>query len=148
MSGCLNPKCPCGPSVIDTSGDEGTDETNPAPWLPGVGIVKLTPHVPGVPPVTAHSYMDDLYAHPAVRKHGQGMTSEDLASFVEVLGSLAQSRVKGIGHEQYSMPDRQKFEDLSPEALAEYALEEYADAVSYAAMGAIKMLALLRGMRG
>lgn len=84
--------------------------------------------------------MADLGAHPAVRKHGNGMSSDDLASFTECLASFAQSRIKGTGADQYAQDGRQQFEDMTIEELQEYLLEEVADIFAYGAMIAIKAL--------
>ena len=88
--------------------------------------------------------MWDLIEHPAVVKHGQGVSSAELASFTECLASFAQSRIKGIGHDQYDTAGGQEFEYRDEAATAEYMMEELADVMSYAAMAAIKVLAAMR----
>lgn len=99
-------------------------------------------------PVSPSSIVWDLIDHPAVVKHGKGMSSADLASFTEALASFAQSRVKGTGAEQYQEANGQQFERMTPLAVAEYALEEFADVINYASMSAIKILAAVRVMEG
>jgi hypothetical protein len=93
---------------------------------------------------------DPLSDHPAVVKHGYGMSSEDLASFVASLTSLSESRIKGTGAEQYAVnyDNRQKFEDMSDQEMAESLIEEAADAINYIAMGVIKYLAAMRVRQG
>lgn len=150
MSGCSNPACQCRTAVIDTdgSGDGGTaanghglsrfDRIDAA--LVSAGFL---PRQPGV-----SQYVWDLMEHAAVVKHGQGVSSDELASFTECLASLAQSRIKGVGHEQYDVAGEQEFESRSPAETAEYVLEELADGMAYMAMSAIKVLAILRAAQG
>jgi acid stress-induced BolA-like protein IbaG/YrbA len=76
------------------------------------------------------------------------MSSDELASFTEVLTSLAQARTRGTGHDQYAQADGQQFEGMTPVEVAEYMLEELADVVNYAAMSAIKILAMARRTKG
>lgn len=82
--------------------------------------------------------------HPAVLKHGKGLSSADLASFVEAMSSLSQSRIKGIGADQYEDGGSQQFEGMSEQELIEYFLEEMADGINYLAMLSIKVLAVMR----
>lgn len=89
-------------------------------------------------------YVTDLLDHPAVVNHGNGVSTDDLASFIEALASQAQYRVKNTGHDQYSEGDGQQFERMTPIQLAEWMLEEAADVVNYQAMSAIKILAMVR----
>lgn len=91
---------------------------------------------------------EPLREHPAVQNHGQGVTSEDLASFVGELSSLSQERIKGTGREQYSLnrdDHGQAFEHQSAEELTTGLLEEAADAINYIAMAMIKFLAAAKG---
>jgi hypothetical protein len=87
---------------------------------------------------------DPLTEHPAVQKHGTGVTSDELASFTEALGSLSQSRIKGTGRAQYSLnfdDCGQKFEQMTGDELVTGFLEEAADAINYISMATIKFLA-------
>lgn len=85
--------------------------------------------------------LEDLREHDAVRRHGKGVTSEELASFVEVLADLGQSRIKGTGAEQYGQGGKQKFESMTHDELVTGLIEELSDAQNYLAMIAIKALA-------
>ncbi len=86
-----------------------------------------------------------LAQHPAVLRHGAGMTSTDLASFIESISDFAKSRVLDIGAQQYAAPEGgQRFEDQAPEELVQAFVEEIADAINYLAMLAIKVLAARR----
>ena len=84
---------------------------------------------------------DPLAGHPAVTGHGKGVSSDDVASFTEALASLAQSRVKGTGHEQYGQGKLQRFEEDTSDELVTGLLEEAADAINYIAMAMVKFLA-------
>jgi len=88
----------------------------------------------------------DLAAHPAVQKHGDGVSSAELADFTSTLSQLAADRVLTVGHQDYGQGQRQRFEGLSGPDLAREMLEEAADAINYLAMAAIRMLALTAAM--
>jgi hypothetical protein len=68
------------------------------------------------------------------------MTPQQLADEVAATVRLAQSRVLGIGRDQYhdAATGRQKFEDMSLDALLEYAEEEALDLINYAVMARIR----------
>lgn len=85
----------------------------------------------------------DLKDHPAVTKHGEGVTSDELASYVECFSSFGQSRIRGVGAEQYTEGLKQKFEGMSVRELAQGLLEELSDGQNYLAMISIKVLAAL-----
>lgn len=128
-------------------------ESNPAARIPGDDRITGTLEDAGYPAEGAvitrpglSPYMWELLNHPAVVKHGKGMSSDELASFTEVLTSLAQSRTRGTGHDQYAQDGGQQFEGMSPAEVAEYMMEELADVVNYASMSAIKVLAMARAM--
>jgi hypothetical protein len=70
------------------------------------------------------------------------MTSEELARRVEELIRRTSSRVTGIGDEQYSHGDTQKFEMLNILELIDWTLEEVEDTVVYAAMQHIRLARL------
>lgn len=82
--------------------------------------------------------MANLLGHPAVGKHGEGVTSAELADFTRSLSGLSQARVMGTGHQQYATGKLQRFEELSPAELGRELLEELADAMNYLAMVGIK----------
>lgn len=73
-----------------------------------------------------------------------GMTSQQLADYVQQFITAAQSRVTGVGHDQYgrSGPDgkpRQLFEDMTPGQILRMAREEAQDLAVYAAMLDIRL---------
>lgn len=67
------------------------------------------------------------------------MRSEDLAVEVETFIKAAQSRVMGIGDEQYSSGEVQKFEGMPIGGLFDWAEEELQDVANYACMLAIRL---------
>jgi len=85
---------------------------------------------------------DSLVDHPAVTGYGHGVSTEELASFVEVLASRASSRVRGVGAEQYGQGSLQKFETLTAAEITTELLDELADVVAYASMIAIRVARL------
>lgn len=136
------------------NGSKGLGTSRVESRIPGDDRIRNTLDDAGYDPAllreisaTPDSPLWGLIEHPAVRKHGRGMSSADLASFTEALASFAQSRVRGTGAEQYEEATGQQFERMTPEAIAEYALEEFADVINYMSMSAIKMLAAVRAMR-
>jgi hypothetical protein len=70
----------------------------------------------------------------------QAMTPQELAGEVAETVALAQSRITGIGADQYHevATGRQKFEDMPLDALIEYAEEEALDLINYAVMARIR----------
>ena len=89
-----------------------------------------------------------LSEHVAVRNHGRGVGSENLANFVEAFADQAKARILGTGNLQYNLDETglQRFEELSGEQLADELLDELLDVVNYCSMIAIKVLALRNGM--
>lgn len=73
-------------------------------------------------------------AEPVVDPLKQGMTSEDLAVYVDAFIREAQARVRGVGDQQYSEGTHQKFEAMHPDELFAWAQEEMQDIAVYAAM--------------
>lgn len=69
-----------------------------------------------------------------------GVTTDDLVSFIESFASLRASRVKKIGHDQYSHAKGQKFESFSATDTVRELIEELADASNYIDFLAIKLL--------
>ncbi len=106
----------------------------------GFGGPEVAPNV--ARPQAGASHLLD---HPAVRKHGKGMTTEDFASFTEALADYSTVRVRGVGAAQYSGTEGQKFEQLTFEDTVLELVDELADVQNYAAMLAIKLLALSNG---
>lgn len=86
----------------------------------------------------------ELLDHPAVIKHGQGVSSLELQDFVDQMAEIAQARILTVGHEQYGQGKVQKFETMSGRELGEGLIEEIADVYNYIAMMAIKYLSLIR----
>lgn len=62
------------------------------------------------------------------------MTSAELAKEVEAIISECTARVLGVGQEQYSYGDKQKFETMPLDELFEFAEEELRDQIVYACM--------------
>ncbi|MEU1880342.1 hypothetical protein ABZ470_23800 [Streptosporangium sp. NPDC020072] len=85
-----------------------------------------------------------LLHHPAVLKHGKGVSSLELQDFVDSLAEIAQARILTVGHEQYGMAMLQKFETMRAAELGEGLIEEIADVYNYVAMLTIKYLSLLK----
>ena len=85
-----------------------------------------------------------LVNSPAVMQHGNGVDVQDLASFIQNVATMAASRVQGVGAKEYG-GQIQQFETKSVADLRQDILEEVADVVAYAAMIAIKTLALNTG---
>lgn len=86
----------------------------------------------------------ELLDHPAVIKHGRGVSSLELQDFVDQMAEIAQARILTVGHEQYGQGKLQKFESMSGATLGEGLIEELADVINYFAMIVIKYLALIR----
>jgi hypothetical protein len=63
-----------------------------------------------------------------------GMSSEDLADFVQEFIKDCTSRIKGAGNDQYSFEGYQKFEVMDLDDLFEYIEEEFRDIPNYLAM--------------
>ncbi|MEU7830326.1 hypothetical protein [Nonomuraea sp. NPDC049129] len=62
------------------------------------------------------------------------MTSEDLAKEVMAAVVAVQSRILGVGKEQYDQGSEQKFERMSFRELIQYAREEVEDGIAYNVM--------------
>lgn len=86
--------------------------------------------------------MPTLSEHPAVRDHGSGVYSSDLADFTRALAEAAASRIEGVGDEQYNTGELQKFETRDIDQYVNELLEELADVMSYLSIITIKILAL------
>lgn len=69
----------------------------------------------------------------------QGMTSQQLSDEVGHWVAYCQSRITGVGNDQYSTETHQKFEAMELTDLIEYSLEELADQVNYATMLGIRL---------
>lgn len=67
------------------------------------------------------------------------MTSEELAEEVEATVRRCRNRVLGVGDQQYSEGDAQKFERMPVDELMTWTLEELDDAVVYAVMLGIRI---------
>ena len=82
-----------------------------------------------------------LVDHAAVTGYrALGVTTEDLTSFIESFASLRATRVKGVGHDQYSHAKGQKFESFTTSDTIRELIEELADASNYIDFLAIKLL--------
>lgn len=66
------------------------------------------------------------------------MTSEELADEVQATIERCRSRVLGVGDEQYSEGDQQKFEGMHILQLIDWTLEELDDVIVYATMLTIR----------
>lgn len=69
----------------------------------------------------------------------EGLTSWDLADYVNRFAGYATTRILGIGAHQYDLAGRQKFEGKDLEDICDELLDELADVVNYAAMIALKV---------
>lgn len=86
-------------------------------------------------------YPNPLANHAAVIGYrALGVSTEDLISFIESFASLRASRVKGIGAQQYSHSQGQKFEAFTTSDTIKELIEELADASNYIDFLAIKLL--------
>lgn len=70
------------------------------------------------------------------------MTSEELAKEIEETVHLAQERVTGIGDQQYSTADVQRFEDVPIDKVMQDIEEEALDIISYGVMLRIRVARL------
>ena len=75
-----------------------------------------------------------------------GVSTDDLTSFIESFASLRASRVRGVGAEQYSLAQGQKFESFTTPDIIRELIEELADASNYIDFLAIKLLNLQHTM--
>ena len=89
-------------------------------------------HTPAANPLIDHAAVTGYRA--------LGVTTEDLTSFIESFASLRATRVKGLGHEQYSHAKGQKFESFTTSDTIRELIEELADASNYIDFLAIKLL--------
>ena len=67
------------------------------------------------------------------------MKSAELATEVEKIVKEAQSRITGVGANQYAMGDLQKFETMSLDDLLEYMVEELLDQINYSVMNLLRL---------
>lgn len=68
-----------------------------------------------------------------------GMTSAQLAAYVDRFTRAACARVLGVGHEQYDQGDGQRFESMPLDELLAWTLEELQDVAVYAAMLGVRV---------
>lgn len=82
--------------------------------------------------------------HVAVKNHGAGVGSLNLANFTECWANYGASRILNTGRLQYELggTGEQRFETLSSRELCDELLDELSDAGNYIAMLAIKVLAV------
>jgi hypothetical protein len=89
------------------------------------------------------SNTNPLVDHAAVTGYrADGVSTEDLTSFIESFASLRASRVRGVGADQYALAKGQKFEAFTVEDTIRELVEELADASNYIDFLAIKLLNL------
>lgn len=82
-----------------------------------------------------------LVDHSAVVGYrADGVSTQDLTSFIESFASLRASRVRGIGADQYAIAQGQKFESFTTSDTIRELIEELADASNYIDFLAIKLL--------
>ena len=92
---------------------------------------------------TDMSNSNPLVDHAAVVGYrAAGVSTEDLTSFIESFASLRASRVRGVGADQYSLAQGQKFESFTVTDTIRELVEELADASNYIDFLAIKLLNL------
>ncbi|MFF1739623.1 hypothetical protein [Streptomyces mirabilis] len=75
------------------------------------------------------------------------MTPAQLAEYVTEFIGECQARVMGVGAEQYSQGEQQKFETMPLLDLIQYAREEAQDLAVYAAMVDIRLQRLETALR-
>ena len=93
--------------------------------------------------VTDMSNSNPLVDHLAVTGYrAAGVSTEDLTSFIESFASLRASRVRGVGADQYSLAQGQKFESFTTSDIIRELIEELADASNYIDFLAITLLNL------
>lgn len=96
---------------------------------------------------TNMSNSNPLVDHLAVTGYrALGVSTDDLTSFIESFASLRASRVRGVGAEQYSLAQGQKFESFTTPDIIRELIEELADASNYIDFLAIKLLNLQHTM--
>ena len=84
-----------------------------------------------------------LVDHAAVTGYrADGVSTEDLTSFIESFASLRAARVRGVGADQYAIAQGQKFESFTVGDTIRELIEELADASNYIDFLAIKLLNL------
>jgi hypothetical protein len=76
-----------------------------------------------------------------------GMSSEALAEHTEKVVKRVMGRIRGVGDEQYSEGDHQKFESMSIEELMEWSLEEIEDTIAYGVFQHIRFNRILGAVR-
>lgn len=92
---------------------------------------------------TNMSNSNPLVDHLAVTGYrANGVSTEDLTSFIESFASLRASRVRGVGADQYAIAQGQKFESFTVADTIRELIEELADASNYIDFLAIKLLNL------
>lgn len=96
---------------------------------------------------TDMSNSNPLVDHLAVTGYrALGVSTDDLTSFIESFASLRASRVRGVGAQQYSLAQGQKFESFTTPDIIRELIEELADASNYIDFLAIKLLNLQHTM--
>ena len=76
-----------------------------------------------------------------------GMSSDDLADYVNVFMTDCVNRIKGVGDKQYSEEGYQKFEAMDLDGLFEYIEEEIRDIPNYCAMLFIRIRRLREALK-
>jgi len=85
----------------------------------------------------------DLSELLAVKHHGNGISSAELAEFHQALANAGKERFVGVGSQQYESLKGQKFETMSSKQLTDELIEELIDVQNYVTMLAIKVIAAL-----
>lgn len=91
-------------------------------------------HMPNSNPLVDHAAVAGYRA--------DGVSTDDLTSFIESFASLRASRVRGVGADQYALAKGQKFESFTVTDTIRELIEELADASNYIDFLAIKLLNL------
>ena len=114
---------------------DGTDFAYFGLPYPGSELPKRdAAHTPNPNPLVDHAAVTGYRA--------LGVSTEDLTSFIESFASLRANRVKGVGADQYSLAQGQKFESFTTSDTIRELIEELADASNYIDFLAIKLLNL------
>ena len=128
----------------DSSGTEASDDgsdQNPE-WI-GLYSNPSRPRARTI--MDTDSTSTPLTDHPAVLTfRNDGVSTQDLVSFVESFASLRSSRISGVGAREYSGRGNQRFEQYTLEDTVRELVEELADASNYIDFLAIKILSLVK----
>jgi hypothetical protein len=131
--------------VSEQSGLDGTNQDDTGDWLEGDSGRSDNGNRDGSSPVATKYSAISLINHAAVKKHGHGVSTDELVNFTDNLHDRMVYRVKGIGHRQYA-GKIQAFETYTVDRMVEETLDELADVLAYVNMLTIKFLSAARSV--